>query len=249
MENTLIRLQHFSSLLGQNVSLDESLRQCAAMTARILNVRNSVIMLLGDGDGDGEGDAMLRVFAVGGELAAVAGAEPVGLDDAVLGPVISSGEARLVDGVDAADFLRLCHRVPDPFGSLVAAPIRVNDRVAGVISASGHIQDRPLARCDLEQIGIVGLLVGKSMQVIQLQSVLASRFAQLALVREAKANLGEALEKAVENPDRLAKILAKSFFREMTNAGFNSSQIINASSEIIAQLSSSLNRHSKRLGL
>jgi hypothetical protein len=34
----------------------------------------------------------------------------------------------------------------------------------------------------------------------------------------------------------------------MTRSGFSSGQIINASSEIIAQLSSSLDRHSKRLG-
>jgi hypothetical protein len=83
---------------------------------------------------------------------------------------------------------------------------------------------------------------------VQLQHVLASRFAQLALLRETRANLGEAMEKAVENPDQLARILAKSFFREMTRTGFSTGQIINASSEIIAQLSSSLDRHSKRLG-
>jgi hypothetical protein len=33
----------------------------------------------------------------------------------------------------------------------------------------------------------------------------------------------------------------------MTRAGFGSSQIINAASEIIAQLSGSLTRHSKRI--
>ena len=45
----------------------------------------------------------------------------------------------------------------------------------------------------------------------------------------------------------MANILAKSFFKEMTRAGFGSSQIVNAASEIIAQLSGSLNRHSRRL--
>jgi hypothetical protein len=51
----------------------------------------------------------------------------------------------------------------------------------------------------------------------------------------------------VQNPDQVAKILAKSFYKEMTRAGFGSSQIVNAATEIIAQLSGSLHRHSKRM--
>jgi L-methionine (R)-S-oxide reductase len=46
---------------------------------------------------------------------------------------------------------------------------------------------------------------------------------------------------------QLPWILAKSLFREMTHTGLSASLIIQASSEIIAQLSSSLNRHSKRM--
>jgi hypothetical protein len=51
----------------------------------------------------------------------------------------------------------------------------------------------------------------------------------------------------MQNPDQVAKILAKSFYKEMTRAGFGPSQIVNAASEIIEQLSGSLNRHSKRM--
>jgi hypothetical protein len=40
--------------------------------------------------------------------------------------------------------------------------------------------------------------------------------------------------------------VAKSFFREMTRAGFDAGQIIGAASEIISQLSTTLNRHGKR---
>ena len=42
--------------------------------------------------------------------------------------------------------------------------------------------------------------------------------------------------------------MAKSFYKEMTRTGFGSSQIINVASDIIAQLNTSLQRHSKRMG-
>jgi L-methionine (R)-S-oxide reductase len=247
MESTLSLLLQLSTLPGRGANLEENLKQCVVMTAQILNVSNSVIMLLGDGEQGEKKVAMLKAFSVGAEHAVAVSAAQLGQDDSVFGPILSAGGPRLIEDLSDAEFLSLQHHVPDAFKCLVAAPIHINDKVVGIISASGHKLNRPLEQRDLELIGIIGLLIGKSMQVVQLQNVLSSRFAQLALVREAKANLGVALEKAVENPDQLARILAKSFFREMTRTGFSTSQIINASAEIITQLSSSLNRHSKRL--
>jgi hypothetical protein len=101
---------------------------------------------------------------------------------------------------------------------------------------------------DLNLLDAVALFIGKSIQTMQLQNLLNSRFAQMALIQETQKNIGHSLESILHNPDQIAKIMAKSFYKEMTRAGFGSSQIINVASDIIAQLNTSLQRHSKRMG-
>ena len=93
---------------------------------------------------------------------------------------------------------------------------------------------------------MVGLFVDKAIQMVQLQNILNSRFFQMALLQSAEKEVGSTLASAIQNPDQLARIVAKSFYKEMPRAGFGSGQFINIGSEIIEQLSSCLNRHSKR---
>ncbi len=94
---------------------------------------------------------------------------------------------------------------------------------------------------------MISLFIGKSVQVLQLQSILNSRFTQLALMQEVQEKVSGAIAStAYQNPDQVAKILAKSLFKEMTRAGFGSAQIISAASEIITQLHSNLQRHNER---
>lgn len=246
MDTLLNRLQHLAAQPELATNLEDSLRQCVKLTAELLDVHGSVILLFGETEA-GEEIAMLKVFAIGADQVIRISNDPQSRHAIVFDRVVATDAPELIGKLEEADFANLRHPQPDRFNSLIAAPIHINSKIVGLISASGHKSGRPLDQRDLEWLGMIGMLVGKSMQVVQLQNVLSSRFAQLALVREAKANLGVALEKAVENPDQLARILAKSFFREMTTTGFSTSQIIQASSEIITQLSSSLNRHSKRL--
>lgn len=246
MDTLLSRLQHLAALPEHPTSLEDSLKQCVAMTAVLLDVHGSVILLFGEAEA-GEEVPMLKVFAIGADQVVCISNDLQSRHAVVFDRVVAADAPELISKLGEGDFANLRHPQPDVFSSLIAAPIHINSKVVGILSASGHKSGRPLDQRDLEWLGMVGMLVGKSMQVVQLQNVLSSRFAQLALVREAKANLGVALEKAVENPDQLARILAKSFFREMTHTGFSTSQIIQASSEIIAQLSSSLSRHSKRM--
>lgn len=247
MDTILRRLQQLSATPEHATNLEACLKQSVAMAAQLLNVNNSVIALLGEAEPGEPGETMLKVFAIGADQGVSVSTDPLSQHAEVFGQVAAAGVPCLIENMSEASFLNLRHQQPGTFNSLVAAPIHINNKIVGILSASGHKLNRPFEQNDLEWIGMIGLLIGKSMQVVQLQNVLSSRFAQLALVREAKANLGVALEKAVENPDQLARILAKSFFREMTTTGFSTSQIIQASSEIIAQLSGSLNRHSKRM--
>lgn len=243
MENPLIKLQDLSSFL-EHGSLDDNLQQLAVMAAKILGAENCSIMLLSDGEFE---DLRMRVCASYGPLPAAAYKESIGKGDGIAGRVIATGKSLLIEDIHQSEFAQWARRANDPRKSLISSPITINSRIIGVVNVSGQTHGHSFKLDDMNLLDVVALFIGKSIQVAQLQNILNSRFAQMALVQEAEKNVGGALASAVQNPDQVAKILAKSFYKEMTRAGFGPSQIINAASEIIAQLSGSLTRHSKRI--
>lgn len=243
MHNPLIKLQDLSNFLEQG-SLDDNLLQLAERAANVLNAENCSIMLLKEGESE---NLRLRVCASYGHLPEAAYKQSTGKGEGIAGRVIASGQSILVEDISRSEYAARARRADDPRKSLVSSPITINQRIVGVVNVSGHVQGEVFSPNDLDLLEVVALFIGKSIQVIQLQNILNSRFAQLALLQEAEKNLDGPLGYALQNPDQVAKILAKSFYKEMTRAGLGSSQIINAASEIISQLSGSLQRHNKRL--
>lgn len=244
IENPLIKLQDMACFMEKG-SFDENMQQLVAMAAKILNAENCSLMLLSDGEME---DLRMRVCASYGPLPASAYKESPGKGEGIAGRVLATGKALLIDDIHHSEFAQWARHANDPRKSLISSPVTINGRIIGVVNVSGHLHGRAFNMDDLNLLDVVSLFIGKAIQVVQLQNILNSRFAQLALVQTAEKDLGGSLASAVQNPDQVAKILAKSFYKEMTRAGFGSSQIINAASEIIAQLSGSLTRHSKRVG-
>jgi L-methionine (R)-S-oxide reductase len=129
----------------------------------------------------------------------------------------------------------------------MVAPMRVDGQIVGVLNARAGAGKGRVEEEDLKIFETVALLMGKSVQSQQLRAVLDSRFAQLALASEMGERVGGSIAAtAYQNPDQLAKILAKSLYKEMAKAGFAPAQIISAASEIIEQLNAQLRRHSER---
>jgi L-methionine (R)-S-oxide reductase len=240
----LAKLQDLSGFLETQGSLDDNLQQLASTAARILNAENCSIMLIKDEAEDGT--FSLRVCANHGNLPAKAYREAVKVGDGIAGRVVAKGKSMLVENIDASEFAQLARQTHDPRKSMISSPILVNGKIIGVININGPKRNRPFNLDDLGLLDIVALFVGKSIQVVQLQNLLRSRFAQLAIAHNTEKAIGDVLINTAQNPDQMAKIVAKSFYREMTKAGFGSGQIINAASEIISQLSSSLQKHSER---
>jgi hypothetical protein len=118
--------------------------------------------------------------------------------------------------------------------------------IVGAISVSGGEVDRSFRPDDVAAVEIAGWLVGQALQTGRLQNLLKSQFAQLAMAQEAGHSPDNALLVSCERPNQLARILAKSFYREMIKLGFESGQIIGAASEIISQLSENLKKHRQR---
>jgi L-methionine (R)-S-oxide reductase len=74
-----------------------------------------------------------------------------------------------------------------------------------------------------------------------------SRFAQMALTLEGSANAYTVTALSAHDPDKVAKMLAKGFYKELRHCGFTPNQIIHAAGEIISELTGSLNRHARRM--
>lgn len=238
-EAVLLRLKDLSRVGETSSGLQESLQQMAAMAARILNARRSSIMLLDEHE---EQDVRLRVFASHGELPEAALRETTRAGEGIAGHVLASGRPLLVEDIARSDFVQVARRLTEGGRSLISAPVVIDGHIIGVINVSDPNAPRPFDLDDLHLLEVVALFVGKSIQVVQLQGVLKSRFAQMALVREAEAQVEGAVAALGANPNQLATILAKSFFKEMIRAGFTASQIIHAASEIITQLNAHLGR-------
>lgn len=230
--NALVKLHDLSAFTEQNLSVDDGLKALAALAAQTLNARYSIIIMR-----DGA-DARLREAASFGKspfanpLEALA--EPVA-------QVIESGRPLLLDEYDEP---RVETSTPP---CLMCAPIHASGKRIGVLAIADPRYKKRFGGDDLQLLELVALFLGKSLHILQLQHVLNSRFTQIALAQEADRAIGSALAANGEDADKVAKILAKSFYREMAKAGFSSNQIIGAASEIIAQLSANLQKHTRRI--
>ncbi len=213
----------------------------AKLAATLVGADICSVMLV---NGEGE-HARMSVAASHGPLAQDAAATLVARGEGLAGQVLASGEALLVDDILSSPYAALARRPGDPGRSLMLAPIRIEGRVVGTLTASCGGGKGCFREQDLALLETMALLAGKAVQLRQLRGILASRFTQLALSRELE---GSAATTAYQKPDQVARLLARSFYREMARAGFDSSQIVQAASEIITQLNSSLARHNAREG-
>jgi GAF domain-containing protein len=242
-DNHLIRLQDLR-LFQSGGSLDDNLARQAKLTAGLVGAESCSIMLLNHGDRD---DLRMRICATHGPLPQAALDASIGSGEGISGQVLAGGSALLVEDIGASPLAPLARRPHDQRRSLMCAPIHVDARVIGVVNVCGAEGKAAFTGTDLHLLDVLALFIGKSVQVLQLQGLLDSRFAQLALMREVEGSVGSRAASAYRQPDEVARILAKSFFKEMTKAGFGSRQIVYAASELIEQLNHHLQRHHNRL--
>jgi GAF domain-containing protein len=236
-QNQLMRLQDLQQFLASG-SLEDSLQRQAQLTAALVGAATCSIMLLNSGTGQ---DLRMRVCASHGALPDSALHASIGKGEAICGRVLESGSSLLVEDIAESEFAALARR-PDAAGrSLMSSPIRIDGKIVGVLNASGA-PGAVFSRADLALLDVTALFIGKSVQVVQLQHLLDSRFAQLALLREARGKVGASVRTAYQNPGDVARILARSFFKEMTKVGFEPGQIVSAATELIEQINAQLQR-------
>jgi len=237
-QDTLIRLQDLSQFLAEG-KLQDDLDQQAAMTAHLVGAETCSIMLLNDGDGDAP---RMTVCAHYGPLPPAAWQASVGRGEGIAGHVLATGRSLLVEDITHSQFAAMARHADSGHHSLMLAPIRIGAKIVGMLNTSCDSAKGCFDRADMHLLDMISLYVGKSVQVQQLQSILDSRFAQQAVQEELRGKS----RIAYQNPDQVARMLAKSFYKEMARAGFSSGQIVQAASEIITQLNGNLERHNAR---
>ena len=236
----LLRLQDVQALLASG-TLDDNLHCHAELARRLVGATSCSVMLL---NSDSPDDLRMRVCASAGEVPPGAADALVTRGEGICGRVLASGRALLVEDIARSEFAALARRNRPAVPALMSAPVRIDGRVVGVVNVTGAAFDE----AELHLLEVIALFIGKSVQVIQLQHLLASRFAQMALVREAHEQAhdgaatvgGAAPDTAYQNPEDVARILARSFYKEMTRAGFAPGQVVSAATELIGQLKGSL---------
>jgi len=243
-QDSFIKLVGLTTFLEKQTSLDDSLNELAAISANILDVKNSSIMLFLDEDNTKE--FRLRVFAKFGPLPDVAFQEAAKVNEGIAGQVAENGQPLLIRDITKSPYLPLARRPEESHKCFISVPIVIGCKVIGVINFSNPVTNHILDRHDLDRANFVALLVGKSIQVLHLQNILKSNFLQYAIAHETKEFANTAITTLSQDPARLVKIVAKTFYRELTSAGFGARHIIEAATEIISLLSRTLNKHKKR---
>lgn len=220
-------------------SQSDGLQQQVALAAGLIGAASCSVMLV---DSSAEGGACMRIHAHHGLLPDAALQAAIRRGEGISGRVLASGAALLVADIRESDFFALARRGEGLGCSLICAPLRIEGRVIGVLNAANARDAAPFDQAALCMLQLAALFMGRQLHVRHLQHLLDSRFAQLALLRETAAEPSEADRLAYRDPDQVAKILARSFFREMHRAGFGPAPILSAASELIGQLNQDIQK-------
>jgi putative methionine-R-sulfoxide reductase with GAF domain len=246
MPTSVVQQAKLRELAGFEITgaFEDNLNRLASLVSELLAARRVSLMLLDVAPGKG---ARLKLAALAGELPAEAWKEESVPGQGIAGQVLTSGNSVRVASIGRSNWKRQARHI-DESGSFIACPIQLAGRPVGVLNISQPINRSRFSAIDQANAEFAGLLIGRAIQVGRLGRMLDSRFAQMAFTLEGETDACTVISLSAHDPDKVAKMLARGFYREMRHCGFTPNQVIHAASEIISELTTSLNRHKKRLG-
>lgn len=222
------RLVELGRLVGELRQLETELPRLAKHATGFFAADTCSIMLFKDDD---EGKLRLRLSARSHPL-------PLGVDPE--DPNLGAGLARQVaagrEPVLIADMSKMSLPARDrpPRGSCICAPILMAGRVLGVFNLSRD--SSPFTPEDLALASHITLLLGPGLELERLHNLLRSRFAHRAMATELATNPELDPPALAQDTRRMARILGRSFFRELRAAGYGADHILTAATEVIGQL-------------
>ncbi|MBU1665525.1 MAG: GAF domain-containing protein [Gammaproteobacteria bacterium] len=222
---------------------EDNLYRITCIAGDVMAARRVSLMLLDTASGKG---VRLKLAAVYGELPEVAWRDDAASEESIAQHVLGLGQCLHVKDIGHSRWRTLARRLGGT-GSFITCPVVLAGKPAGVLNISEPIERAHFTPSDLDAAELAARLIGRSIHAARLDRVLDSRFAQMAFTLEGRADSCSVVSLSSHEPDKVARMLAKAFFKEMRHCGFTPNQIIRAAGEIISELTGSLNRHKHRL--
>lgn len=135
---------------------------------------------------------------------------------------------------DLKECPRLEFETGEMTGAVCGTPLCINRRVVGFLYLVRHAETELLAPLSAQ--------IGFAIEAQQLRCLLASRYAAAA----SRGDPGRFVLRAVQNPEKVVKMIAKSFYKDLRKAGFATDQILMVASEIIGNLNETLQKTKAR---
>lgn len=223
---------------------EDNLYRLTCIAGELLAARRVSLLLQDVSPGQG---ARLKLAALYGELPPPAWRVELEPGQDIAGSVLANGKTIRVANIQRSPWKTQARR-PGQDGAFMICPLVMSGRPAGVLNISEPLGRAAFNLADQDAAELAALLIGRVIQVARLDRILDSRFAQMAFTLEGAGEACSVISLSAHDPDRVAKMLAKAFYREMRHCGFTPNQIIHAAGEIISELTGSLNRHKKRIG-
>lgn len=224
----LPRLEALTAYVGGRRQIEPDLPEMAAEAARLFAAEACSIMLFKETRRGSE--VRLRLAARSEPLPADVSPDEAGQDPGLAGKVAASGEALLIEDLARSEHAGLARQGA---GSCICAPLAVAGRVLGVLNLS-----RPTAfgAEDLALARHVALLLALGLDLERLQGLLHSRFAHRAMASELADHPELDATRLAADAQHMARILGRTFFRDLRAAGYGTDHILMAATEVIGEL-------------
>lgn len=222
------RLQGLSAYASQLSQVAGDLERIAIDAASLFAAEACSIMLFKDGRHGGPGG--LRLCARSRPLPPGVEEEAQSLDEGLASKVASAGQALLVPDLAGSEFAALGRREG---GSCICAPIQVAGHVLGVLNLS---RPEPFTEDDLALACGAAQMLGLGLELSRFHFLLRSRFAHRAIAEELVEHPAQDAARLGADPVRMARILGRTFFRELRASGYGSDHILTAATEVIGEL-------------
>jgi L-methionine (R)-S-oxide reductase len=222
-------------LCAQHDSIDALLEDATQVVLDVLDASHCSVVWVD------EDAAKLRVRARRPQLASAA----CGAQDARVIAFVAHAEATLAAGKPRARAERERARAEQER----ARALRIGGRVVGFLYAhAGPTRGRRTPGIDATLFDALAEHLGIAIETQHLRQLLASRYATIALSRDREGEgagagaLDVNVLSAVTHPEKVARIIARSFYKDLRKAGFETKQILVVASELIDSLNVALRR-------
>lgn len=140
------------------MNLEEVCELILQQAAEILDVAHGSLMLLND-----EGDT-LEVVAAKGQREDTVGKVTVPVGEEISGKVAQTGKPILIEDLSTHPEFKRRSRAEEDWTSLISVPLRVRDRILGVLNVNNKLNGEPFTSGDLKMLMALAQLAAISIQ-------------------------------------------------------------------------------------